>query len=246
MATTILNAVQNGSPSVIISKMEELIEGYPYHQYALFLSNHDQDRVFTRLSNDPDQAKLAASVYLTLPGIPFLYYGEEIGMAGQSPDPDRRRPMQWTNGLNAGFTTGLPWHTINNNYPDYNVTTQQGDTDSIWNQYQKLIKIRTQQQALRKGTYHPFEASTSVILAFMRQFENEAVIVIANFSSAERTSIQLNAEVSNLQPGTYSVTDLISGASQGNLTVGTNGKIENWIPVDTIAPRNTIILLVSQ
>jgi alpha-amylase len=246
MATTILNAVQNGSPAVIIAKMEELIDSYPYHQYALFLSNHDQDRVFTRLGNAPDQAKLAASVYLTLPGIPFIYYGEEIGMSGQSPDPDRRKPMQWTNGLNAGFTTGTPWHTINNNYIEYNVNSEQENNDSIWNQYQKLIKLRSQQRALRQGTYHPIETNTSVVLAFMRQFENEAVVVVANFASSERTDIQLNAEVSNLQAGTYSVTDLISDASQGNLTIGINGKIENWIPINRVDARSTHILLLRQ
>ena len=245
LATTILNAVQNRSPSVLYSKMEELINGYPYHQYGTFLSNHDQDRVFSFLSNDHGQAKLAASVYLTLPGVPFIYYGEEIGMQGRSPDEDRRTPMQWDPGLNAGFSTGTPWHAINANYIQYNVETEKTDESSIWNWYQKLVKLRSQYTSLSRGTFHPLDGSSNAILAYLRQDQNSAVAVVANFSQSERTSVGLSAAVSNLQPGTYSVTDLITGISANDLYVGENGKIENWTPLDRIESRETHILELS-
>ncbi len=242
LAVALLNAVQNGSPSVITTKMEQLLASYPYHQYGTFLSNHDMDRVFSRLSSDSAQAKLAAAVYLTLPGVPFIYYGEEVGMLGISPDEDRRRPMQWSSGLNAGFTTGIPWRPLNSNSSVYNVETEQTTSDSIWQWYRTLIELRNRFVALRQGTYQPLLASTNVILAYLRQFGNEAVVVVANFSAAERTNISLSAVVSNVLPGTYQVTDLVANAAAGTLTVGANGKIENWTAVSQLAGRATTIL----
>ncbi len=58
----------------------------PPSQFATFLSNHDQTRVISQLGGSPQEAMLAASLLLTAPGAPFLYYGEEIGMLGQKPN----------------------------------------------------------------------------------------------------------------------------------------------------------------
>ncbi len=68
----------------------------PDHQYATFLTNHDQNRVMSQLGGDVNKAKLAAFLLLTSPGTPFIYYGEEIGMQGKKPDENIRLPMQWT------------------------------------------------------------------------------------------------------------------------------------------------------
>lgn len=242
LAVAILNAVQNESPSPISAKMEDIIDVYPFHQYGTFLSNHDQDRVFSRLSQDAAQVKLAAAVYLTLPGVPFIYYGEEVGMMGISPDEDRRRPMQWNNGLNAGFSSGVPWHSLNTNSAIYNVETEKADNNSIWQWYRTLIRLRHQYVALRQGTYHLLQVNPNVILAYVRQFQNEALVVVSNFSPSERTNITLSALVSNLNPRTYNVVDVISQAGAGTLTVGENGKIENWTPISRLAGRSTTIL----
>ena len=62
---------------------------------APFLSNHDQDRVMSQLDGNPQHMRMAAAMLLTLPGHPFVYYGEELGMRGRKPDPDLREPMRW-------------------------------------------------------------------------------------------------------------------------------------------------------
>src|SRR3990172_2838185 len=62
-------------------------------QFGTFLTNHDQDRVMSVLNDDVEAAKNAATLFLTSPGVPFLYYGEEIGMLGRKPDEDIRRPL---------------------------------------------------------------------------------------------------------------------------------------------------------
>jgi len=96
-----VNAVNSGNPLYLVNKMAEVLSVYRPLQYAPFLSNHDQDRVFTQFGEDAGKMKLAAAVYLTLPGVPFIYYGEEVGMVGSGSDPNKRTPMQWTAGANA-------------------------------------------------------------------------------------------------------------------------------------------------
>ena len=69
------------------------------------------DRVYNKLGYNNEKMKLAASIYLTLPGIPFIYYGEEIGMIGTGAHENIRRPMQWSNSVNAGFSNSAPWRS---------------------------------------------------------------------------------------------------------------------------------------
>ncbi|MEI2689565.1 MAG: alpha-amylase family glycosyl hydrolase [Anaerolineae bacterium] len=67
----------------------------------------------TTLFKDPAGNALAATTLLTLPGVPFIYYGEEIGMTGNKPDERIRTPMQWADEANGGFTSGTPWEALN-------------------------------------------------------------------------------------------------------------------------------------
>ena len=79
------------------------------------------------------QAKTAATLQLAFGGVPFIYYGEEIGMQGTKPDENIRRPMQWT--AEGGFTTGTPWNGYYEDYQERNVASQDADPDSLLNHY---------------------------------------------------------------------------------------------------------------
>src|SRR5205814_3220090 len=95
--------------------------GHPIASLATLLSNHDPfagDRPYTEFKGNEQQYKLAAATMLTLPGIPFIYYGEEVGMSNNAAygaqtynqDWKLRTPMSWTaDGITAGFTTGVPF-----------------------------------------------------------------------------------------------------------------------------------------
>ena len=110
LASAILTAVREGYAGPIQMVLAEMDTAYPNGVLdGTFLTNHDMPRVATQLGNDPTGLDLAASILLTLPGTPFLYYGEEIGMTGTKPDPDIRTPMQWRDAPGAGFTDGEPW-----------------------------------------------------------------------------------------------------------------------------------------
>ena len=121
---------------------------------ATFLANHDSfagDRVWNQLSGNLAQYKMAAATYLLLPGTPFIYYGEEIGMAngaGLSADSALRTPMSWT-GQSAGFTSGVPFRALSANIGTNNVQSQRGVDGSLHSFYKSLIGLRKRKHGCR-------------------------------------------------------------------------------------------------
>lgn len=124
---------------------------------ATFLSNHDHfagARVVDQLGGDLDRCKLAAALLLTLPGVPFVYYGEEIGMAGHpglAPDPGLRCPMSW-DADGGGFSTAEAFRAPSPNRATHNVAAQRGDGESLRSFYRWLLQLRRAHPALRQGT----------------------------------------------------------------------------------------------
>jgi alpha-glucosidase len=115
---------------------------------AWVLSNHDFPRLVTRFG--ARNARAATTLLLTLPGLAFVYQGEELGMAdgpGAQPPYDRagrdvhRHPMQWEPGPNGGFTTGRPWLPLVD-AGKRNARDQRRDSASLLNLYRELIALR--------------------------------------------------------------------------------------------------------
>lgn len=112
-------------------------------------------------------------------------------MKGQKPDEFIRRPMQWTDGANAGFTTGAPWVAINSNYASANVSTLKSDPTSLWNHYRKLIHTRTGSNPLKHGSYEAVSATADNVFAFLRVKDGEAVMDIFNITRLYETKAPL-------------------------------------------------------
>jgi glycosidase len=93
------------TPKYAADQLRRDVEIFRPGQFATFLTNHDQDRAMSVLNDNAEDAKTAAMLLLTSPGVPFLYYGEEIGMLGKK--PTRHPPAHtWTNEkARAGRTT---------------------------------------------------------------------------------------------------------------------------------------------
>lgn len=99
-----------------------------------------------------------------------------------------RRPMQWSTAKAAGFTTGKPWLALNPNYHDINVQAALADPQSIFYTYQKLIKLRHENEIITNGSFTPVLASSNV-LAYYRELAGERWLVVANLTgSAEQFS----------------------------------------------------------
>ncbi len=175
------------------------------------LSNHDQPRALTRYATGSEEetlarARVAATLLLTLRGVPFIYYGEEIGMRnGRIPrrriqDPfgkpywpvykgrdGERTPMQWGAEVQGGFTTGDPWLPVNPDSARVNVAAQQDDPKSLLNWYRALIALRKREIALRVGSYQRLSPPKSQALCYLRETSGECVFVALNFARSAQT-----------------------------------------------------------
>ena len=188
---------------------------------ALVLSNHDRPRHASRLAASAGTAdidaiaKAAALILLTLRGTPFLYYGEEIGMAdvpippGEIVDPPARRdspefpwwnrdqcrtPMPWSGAPGAGFTTGRPWLRIGEEARTRNVRAQADDPQSVLATYRRVLAARRSTAALRGGGYAPVDPGIGDVLAWQRTLEEgvgPSALVLVNFSTAEERRVSL-------------------------------------------------------
>lgn len=245
LATDIITAVKNGTPSTLISRLKGAIQqGYPFLQYGTFLTNHDQQRIFSQLGSNISKAKLAASILLTIPGVPFIYYGEEIGMTSATDDPSKRTPLQWTSGVNAGFTNGTPWKSIPSTYIDYNIEKMNSDTSSLLNWYKKLIRIREHSSALRRGKYFYLNSAANTIYASARYLSSsgEIIIPIHNFSGLVANNPKFSrSDYSGLPVGNYKLTDLITNTDAGQLTIAADGKI-NCSPSLSLSAYSSAVL----
>jgi len=175
------------------------------HMPIYVLGNHDRPRAASRLGLK--QARVAAMMLLSLPGMPFLYYGEELGMKdiaipkkkirdpweknipglGLGRDPERT-PMQWNGETHAGFSSVEPWLPVAKNYREVNVEKQTRDPQSMLALYRKMIHWRKKSSALRHGTYESLDlgAHHQTVFAYWRRHKDEKVLVVLNFSDKKQ------------------------------------------------------------
>ena len=208
------------------------------------LSNHDQPRHYFRYKRSNPRAKVAIAMLMTLRGTPFIYYGEEIGMSSERiarkhlQDPlgkkgwpfikgrdAERTPMQWDSSKGAGFSTGKPWLPVNPDYQGKNVCVQSNIHDSLLSFYKALIWMRKDSQALSVGHIDFLQGAQPDILAYKRNYEQEEILIILNFSSKQR-KFHMSAEL------------------QGQVLLGTHRSKDSGLPLDNIDlhPYEAIII----
>tara|TARA_B100000745_G_C20153599_1_gene395380 strand:+ start:1976 stop:3595 length:1620 start_codon:yes stop_codon:yes gene_type:complete len=207
LATAILSGVNAQTSDYIRFAIEEIETYFDPGQYATFLTNHDQNRVMSQLF-DEQKAKTAASLLLTLPGVPFIYYGEEIGMTGVKPDELIRTPMQWNAGPFAGFSVDKSWQQPNDDFEQKNVAIQSAQGDSLLSHYRNLIHIRQQHPALLYGATTMIDSRSDRVMSFMRSSGVENILVLINMS---RKAMPVKLKTYELEEGTYQGVNLWDG-----------------------------------
>ena len=167
-------------------------------------------RLAPLLSNDRKKIELMNGLLVSLPGTPIIYYGDEIGMGDNFHLGDRngvRTPMQWSADRNAGFSHTNPqrlYLPINidpeYHYEAINVEAQQNNPDSLLWWMKRLIATRKRFKALSRGRVDFLLPENRKILAFLRQYQDETILVVANLSRlAQHTSLNL-AELAGRVP----------------------------------------------
>ena len=126
----------NITSKLFIKKIMSLFENYPienFYSSMNLLGNHDTERIFTKLNENMDLLKLAIAMQMTIPGVPLIYYGDEVGLLGGR-DPQNRKPY--------------PWNKINS---------------EILNHYKELAAIRNTEITLKKGSFNVITTSEEVL-----------------------------------------------------------------------------------
>jgi alpha-glucosidase len=204
------------SPAEFRKQIAGVVDSGGWPVYVL--SNHDIVRHYNRYGdgkNNDAIAKMIGAMYLTLPGTPIMYYGEEIGMENNDPtrvedvkDPigkigwpkekgrdGERTPMQWNTSTNAGFSTAKPWLPVPASYRTHNVATEKQDPDSIFNVYRNVLRLRHTNPALLDGKYVALNESDQNVLSYLRVDGDRAVLVALNMTGeAQKPSFDLSAQ----------------------------------------------------
>ena len=241
LAEDIINSIYSPDPSRIIKSYLDTLQYFPNLQFSTFLSNHDQQRVMSFYSGNDKKAKLAAFVYLTGPGIPFIYYGEEIGMTGNKPDELIRTPMQWSAESQGGFTIGSPWQAVNRNFQDINVSLQNADEASLLNHYRQLIHLRNEHTVLTYGDYLPFTSSCRQIYPILRVGEEETVIILANLGFKALEGCTIAIETSPLS-GQFQIETLLGEGEFAPMDFDSNGAVVEYALPQTMPSYSYYLL----
>ncbi|MBA3337113.1 MAG: alpha-amylase [Chloroflexia bacterium] len=241
----LLNAASFGAGQQLVAAVEAAEEELPDQRWAPFLTNHDQARTMSALDGNIEEAKMAATALLTVPGLPFIYYGEEIGMSGTKPDERIRTPMQWATGEDGGFTSGTPWEPFQEDRDTVNVASQSDDPASLLNHYRQLVRLHVTHPALSRGDFQPLATAGRSPAAFLRQAPEETLFVLLNTGKDPIENLVITAVATGLEPGDYTLTPLLGDEPAANLTVDVNGAIAAFTPLPTLDPRTGYIWLLT-
>jgi maltose alpha-D-glucosyltransferase/alpha-amylase len=149
-------------------------------------------RLAPLLHNDRRRIELMKALLCSLPGTPVIYYGDEIGMGDNIYLGDRngvRTPMQWSSDRNAGFSRANPQSLYlpviidpEYHFEAVNVESQQNNPSSLLWWMKRLIALRKRHKAFGRGSLTFLHPANAKVLAFLRQHEDETILVVANLS----------------------------------------------------------------
>jgi maltose alpha-D-glucosyltransferase / alpha-amylase len=169
---------------------------YMYQEYAadprMRLNLGIRRRLAPLMENDRRKIELLNSILFTMPGSPVVYYGDEIGMGDNIYLGDRdgvRTPMQWSPDRNAGFSKAEPARlyapVITDSvygYQAISVEAQERSPFSLLNWMKRLIQVRKGHRAFGRGSIEFLQPENRHILAYLREWEGDTILVVNNLS----------------------------------------------------------------
>ncbi|MBP1913189.1 glycosidase [Lederbergia galactosidilyticus] len=222
LAEKILESVQAEKDVGIVSSLvrtREFFREISAGEYidSTFITNHDMPRVMTEVKGNQDQAKMAASLLLTLPGNPFIYYGEETGLEGSKPDEEIREPFIWSNEQDVPEQTS--WRALKHNkdFEKKAVEAQIEDPNSMYNHYRNMIQARRTEPALISGEIERAFTKQAGLVVFKRSTEKDSVLVLHNLTK-ENQSFSLHEKENGFSSLFYQSDDQVE-IKKGRKTV---------------------------
>ncbi len=196
-----------------LEMVTDLERDYMYDTYAgdkeMRLNLGIRRRLAPLLDNDRRRVELMNGMLMSMPGTPIIYYGDEIGMGDNVHLGDRngvRTPMQWDAGWNAGFSTADPENLYSPlivdpvyGYPAVNVYSQKRSGHSLLAWMKRIIETRKSTQVFGRGSIEFLHPANHRVLAYVRQLQNETVLVVNNLSnSAQAVELDLRRYKGNI------------------------------------------------
>lgn len=244
LASDFVNSVRGGNASTLVYDQQQVLDRFPAGQYAAFLTNHDQNRVMSELGGNVSAAGVAATLLLTNPGVPFIYYGEEIGMTGGKPDENIRTPMQWDGTPHtAGVTTGTPWYSLQPNYEQDNVAAQTVEPGSLLSHYRTLIRLRQAHPALSIGSTLLVKSDNPAVYGFLRYTANEVLLVLANVSDRAVSGYHLTLSDGPLT-GLFGAAMLFGEGQPAVPATNQSGGFDSYTPLIDLPPHSSFIIQI--
>ncbi len=245
LADSLIAATRRGTAGGVLQPVVRLQQKVPNARWSPFLRNHDQPRTRTELGGDIAKTRVATTLMLTMPGLPFVYYGEEIGMTAAKPDERLRTPMQWTSGAGAGFTTGKPWEQLQSDSATVTVAAQDGDASSLLALHRALIRLRASNRAVASGRLIPLTASSDAVVAYLRRDGAKVVLVVANLGNTPQRGVTLTSEAGAAPAGRWRLRSLLSDAAGQTITAGRDGRLAGVVPMEVLAPTEAYVFDLS-
>jgi glycosidase len=243
LASATITSLRSGDAGSLGAAEAEVAEAYPAGGLATFLTNHDQNRIFDQLDRDVPAARLAGTLLLMSGGVPFIYYGEEVGMTGRKPDERIRTPMRWdATGPAAGFTTGTPWQPLGDDPPGTDVATQMRDPSSLLSLYRDLIRLREAHPALATGDWLTVDAAPASVAAFLRADGSEALLVVANVSDEPVAGPTLSLDAGPLCGEPRGEVLFGPADAAASPVVTATGGFAAYGAVEGLGPRDTVVI----
>jgi maltose alpha-D-glucosyltransferase/alpha-amylase len=191
-------------------------------------------RLAPLLENDRPRIEVMNALLFSMPGTPVMYYGDEIGMGDNVYLGDRngvRTPMQWNPDRNAGFSSANPqklYLPVNidpgYHYEAINVESQLENSNSLLNWTKRLIALRKQYKAFGRGTLEFLQPANQRVLAYLRRYQEEVILVVANLSRfSQAVQLDLQKFANHTPVEMFGKTDFPAiGEAPYTLTLGSN------------------------
>lgn len=182
LAAAIVDGVRDRQARPLVDALQQINQRYPAGAIDVtFVDNHDQVRLASQLGDDGAGLRQAAALLLTLPGTPFIYYGDEIGQRNgpTSDDEDKRRPLAWAS-----------------------IASQRADPTSLLSLYRQLIRLRQSSSPLRRGTTEVLTGMPhgDAVLALLRRQGGQRLLVLHNLTDRPVEAGPFLIEATALRP----------------------------------------------
>lgn len=209
-----------------VNDMQERFGNGTY--YVSFLENHDTIRVASNVRRHAGLLRVTAVLNLTMPGIPSIYFGQELGVTGErvergsdTSDLGMREAFPWKSSAEfdgfAGFyrDTADVWASsiYTSDYLDeISLDAQVSDVSSLWHHYRELVWLRRNHDALRNGDYVPVDLGSDSLIGFDRSNNDSTIRVVVNASNYAAevdltgwSTVQGNADAGRIPAWGYTV-----------------------------------------